>query len=51
MFMENYRNRGELFNSDIKVIRERLAVVVKNKSIWTGSIYGEIKNLRGNVQQ
>jgi hypothetical protein len=48
--MGKYRNRGEQFNSDIKVIRECEAAVGKNKSIGTDSIYGEIQKLRGTVQ-
>jgi cytolysin (calcineurin-like family phosphatase) len=38
-----------MFNSDIKVIREFVVVIVKNKSIWTDIIYGEIQKMRGNV--
>jgi hypothetical protein len=49
--MRKYRNRGELFNSDIKVIRQSVAAIGKNKSIGTDSIYGEKEKLRGTVQQ
>jgi hypothetical protein len=50
VFMGKYRNRGELFNSDIKVIRESVEAIGKTKSIGTDRIYGEIEKLRGTVQ-
>jgi hypothetical protein len=49
--MGKYRNCGEMFNSDIKVIRESAATISKNKSIGKDSIYGEIQKQRGTVQQ
>jgi hypothetical protein len=49
--MGKYRNCGELFNSDIKVVRESVAAISKIKSIGTDSIYGEIQKLSGTVQQ